>query len=164
MNRRFHLRNPSPLQRDDVDRALADVRDVLPWAEVREVGSTAVHGVLGKQDIDLLARVPEDRFQEAFEALAERFEHNPKQLHTEEYAGFIISRIPDVALQLTVKGGPHDDFEPFLQLLRTDPALRRAYNELKRAWDGKPMEAYRQAKAAFIERALQQAEGDDPGS
>lgn len=157
MSRRFNLRNPSPLQRDDVDGAIARVRKAVPWAEVLEVGSTAVHGLLGKQDIDLLVRVPAGRFDEAFEALAANFEPNAEQLRNEVYAGFIVSRIPDVAIQLTVKGGAYDDFEPFLQLLRSDAGLRQAYNELKQRWNGEPMDAYRQAKAAFIEEALQQA-------
>jgi hypothetical protein len=30
----------------------------------------------------------------------------------------------------------------------------QSYNDLKRRWDGKPMEEYRRAKSRFIELAL----------
>jgi GrpB-like predicted nucleotidyltransferase (UPF0157 family) len=55
-----------------------------------------------------------------------------------------------------VVGGSYDVFEKFLNLLRASPNLRGAYNDLKRAWIGQPMDAYRKAKAAFIASALEQ--------
>ncbi|MFX5494539.1 GrpB family protein, partial [Acinetobacter baumannii] len=57
-------------------------------------------------------------------------------------------------LQLIVRDSAYDMFDAFLCLLRQDAALRADYNQLKRQWDGQPMQAYRQAKAAFIARAL----------
>jgi GrpB-like predicted nucleotidyltransferase (UPF0157 family) len=50
-------------------------------------------------------------------------------------------------------------------MLRRDRALRRAYDALKRGYDGRPMDEYRAAKAAFIEEALARHPregGDDP--
>ena len=49
--------------------------------------------------------------------------------------------------QLKGEGRPYQPSEERAELVA-------AFNRLKRAWDGKPMEAYRKAKSAFIEAAL----------
>ena len=60
----------------------------------------------------------------------------------------------DVAIQLTVEGGPYDNFLIFLAELRKDADLRQKYNELKVKFDGLPMSEYRDAKQGFIEQVL----------
>ncbi len=42
----------------------------------------------------------------------------------------------------------------FVAALRADPALVADYNGLKAGFDGRPMDAYRAAKAAFVEQVL----------
>lgn len=135
-------------------RVLHTLARVLPAAEALEVGSTAVDGVIGKGDLDVLVRVPEGDFPAARAALDGCFRRNPDQLANALYQGYTVDSALDVAVQLTVKGGPYDDFERFLEALRADPALVDRYNALKRAWHGRPMDAYRAAKAAFIEAVL----------
>ncbi len=161
MTERFEIRAIEPsLLAGARDALLARLRAVLPaWAEAIEVGSTAVAGVIGKGDIDVLVRVPTDRFAEARALLDRTLERNPNQLSNAIYQGYLVdSELDaaelDIAVQLTVAGGPYDDFEAFLALLRADPALREAYNDLKRRHDGGSMEAYRADKRAFIEAAL----------
>ena len=127
---------------------------MLPFATVMEVGSTAVEGLLGKQDLDLLVRVPQDRFTEARSVLDHVFPRNERQLSDEEFQGYLVTSPLDVSVQLTIKNGRHDVFEDFVVLLRSDPELRRAYNELKVAWNRRPMEEYRAAKNDFIAKAL----------
>ena len=151
----FHLRDIDTdlLQRERA-RALALVQHALPTASIAEVGSTAVPGVLGKQDLDFVAKVPAPRFDAARTALDAAFARNPDQISTPEYQGYTIESPLDIAIQLIIAGGPHDNFDRFAQALRANPDLRTAYNSLKAAWHGRPMGEYRAAKAAFIQSVL----------
>ena len=139
------------------ERLLGLVRAAVPYADVLEVGSTAIPGVVGKGDIDLLARCDAVDFERMTTALDRVLVWNPDQLCTPEYRGYTCPSPLDLAVQATVRGGPYDDFEPFLDALRADATLVDAYNELKRRFDGQPMDVYREAKAAFIRAVLDQA-------
>src|SRR5688500_5164049 len=122
---RFSLRivDPSELARAR-DAAIAPLRAALPgWAAVLEVGSTAVEGVIGKGDIDLLVRVPRERFEEARAIVDQLFARNPDQLSNEQYQGYLVPSDLDVAVQLTVRDGPYDSFVAFLDALRATPEL-----------------------------------------
>lgn len=119
-----------------------------------EVGSTAVPGVLGKQDLDFLVRVPAADFHSARERLDQHFERNAGQLSNDQYQAYHIPSTLDVAIQLTIEGGPYDTFSDFLSCLATNPEIRAAYNTLKLAYNGKPMNEYRAAKSQFIEATL----------
>jgi GrpB-like predicted nucleotidyltransferase (UPF0157 family) len=149
----FRIAQPDGLEQATRE-TLEQVRSAAPFAEVFEVGSTAVPGVLGKGDLDFLVRTPAPQFPRLLAALDRRFARNPGQFSSPIYQGYVLPGPLDIALQCTVTGGPHDDFLPFLAALRTDPNLVRAYNELKRQFDGQPMDVYRTAKAAFIEGVL----------
>lgn len=141
--------------RAEAKRVLERVRAILPpHAEVLEVGSAAVPGVIGKGDIDLLARAPESHFLALRNALDGVFMRNPDQLSNAQYQGYLVPSDFDVAIQCTVLGGPYDDFEAFLEVLCEDADERAAYNALKRAWDGLPMDEYRVAKGQFVTRVL----------
>jgi GrpB-like predicted nucleotidyltransferase (UPF0157 family) len=159
---RFQLRPPDPERLAPVrDRFIEAIRRALPHADVREVGSTAIPGSIGKQDIDILVRVPRDGFAVARQRLDALFERDAQQMANARYQGYTLSRDPDVSVQLTVTGCRHDVFLPFLEALQADPQLLQAYEQLKRDWDGKPMQAYRRAKARFIEQVLQQRSGEE---
>lgn len=135
-------------------RAVAAVNEAVPFASVIEVGSTAVEGVIGKQDIDILVLVPREDFSRARLSLDRHFVRNPAQLSNESYQGYVIRSELDVAIQLTVAGSEYDKFERFLFALRSSPQLRAEYNQLKRLWDGRSMKEYQRAKAEFVESAL----------
>ena len=122
------------------------------------MGSTAVPSAIGKEDIDILVRVPHARFDTTRAALDGVFKRDEQQLSSEVYQGYKISTEPDIAIQLTVEGGEHDRFHQFLQALRSDPNLLAEYNGLKQMWDGKPMDDYRRAKDEFIENVLKKYE------
>jgi len=151
----FRLQAPDlrGLRRERV-RIVRWLREWLPDAEVREVGSTAVPGVIGKQDLDFAVKVTADKFEEARTTLDKHFARNPDQLSDDCIPGYKVASSVDLALQLIVRDSAYDMFDAFLGLLRQDAVLRADYNQLKRQWDGQPMQAYRQAKAAFIARAL----------
>jgi GrpB-like predicted nucleotidyltransferase (UPF0157 family) len=152
---RFEIQNLDPeLIKSERDRIFPVLQRILPFAKVIEVGSTAVEGVIGKQDIDFLARVPRNLFHAAKEALDQNFYRNERQFSAEDFQGYRVSSPLDIAIQLTAENGEHDVFERFLTLLRSDPELRRTYNELKVAFNLRPMDEYRVAKGDFIKRAL----------
>ena len=139
------------------DRVLCLLKACVPSERVHEVGSTAVPGVVGKQDLDFLVLVPPQDFDSARSELDERFARNPDQLSNDVYQGYKVDSDLDVAIQLTIAGGDHDDFLDFLARLRASASLRAKYNELKQAFDGRDMDEYREAKGAFIERVLSTA-------
>lgn len=130
------------------DATLATLKTLLPGADVHEVGATAVAGCIGKGDLDILVRVAD--VNAARTILDAHFSRNPDQLKNDDYQGYLVDVDFDAALQVTRRDGPHDDFLGFLDAL-SKPRVRHAYNALKRAWNGRPMDAYRQAKGAFIQ-------------
>jgi len=142
------------LLRTEARRLTALLKGLVPAAEVLEVGSTAVPGVIGKGDIDLLVRVPAEAFAATRDRLDGALRRNAEQLSTDRYQGYHLDSPVDAAVQLTITGCEHDDFEPFLEALRADPALVNAYNAMKLRWNGQPMAAYRTAKSQFIEQVL----------
>jgi GrpB-like predicted nucleotidyltransferase (UPF0157 family) len=150
----FHVADLDPRLPGERDRVLAELRGALPEAEVFEVGSTAVPGVIGKGDLDFLVRVPPAGFAHTRASLDAWMPRNTNQLSTDIYQGYLVPSPLDVAVQLTVTGGPHDNFLVFVDALRSDVALVTEYNALKRRWHGQPMDSYREAKSAFIQRVL----------
>jgi GrpB-like predicted nucleotidyltransferase (UPF0157 family) len=152
----FQLRDP-PLQ------ALAEAREIwlprleaaLPYAEILEIGSTAVAGLIGKQNLDFLARVRREDFARALRVLDEALARCPRQAADEALQAY---RLPggelDIALRLATVGAPCDGFHLFLEALRADAQLRAAYNRLKIQWNGKKMRGYCAAKALFVAKAL----------
>ncbi len=152
---RFFVKDVDPDRwANERDGALARVRAVVPFAEVHEVGSTAIPGVLGKQDIDVLVRVPRSEFERAREILDAAFARHPNQLSNTEYQAYVVDGEYDVAIQLTIIGSRYDDFLAFRDALRADPALVERYNTLKRRWHGEAMDDYREAKAEFVRDVL----------
>ena len=135
-------------------RTLAKLGEIVPQDSFFEVGSTAVPGVIGKQDLDFLVRVSKARFANTRSVLDTVFQRNSNQLSTDIYQGYTVKSDMDVAIQLTIEGGPHDTFLEFLERLRKSADLRTRYNDLKRKYDGKPMDDYRNEKRAFIEAAI----------
>ncbi|AHB48294.1 hypothetical protein W911_07655 [Hyphomicrobium nitrativorans NL23] len=133
-----------------------DLRALLPAsADVRHVGATAVAACLTKGDLDVVVRVEADAFADADRALAARFARNEGSKRTACFSSFEDSgTVPHLGIQLTVQGGADDCFHLLTDALSADPALVEAYNALKRRFDGEPMEAYREAKGAFIRDVL----------
>tara|TARA_Y100001933_G_scaffold259897_1_gene310845 strand:+ start:121 stop:612 length:492 start_codon:yes stop_codon:yes gene_type:complete len=156
----FLLREIDPTTIDkERRRVLAELRSVFASELVHEIGSTAIPGIIGKQDLDFLVLVPPGEFDRARSELDQRYRRNPKQMSNEAYQGYKVESALDVAIQLTIKGGRYDTFLDFLDQLRESPILRAGYNRLKRSFNGRPMEDYRNAKREFIERALDSATG-----
>lgn len=137
-------------------RVAVDLAEVLPAsAEIRHVGATAVPGCLTKGDLDIVVRVPNADFPSADAALAQRFARNAGSKRTDTFSSFEEGAAsPHLGIQLTVIGGADDCFHLFADVLRGDPELVVRYNALKRAYHGRPMQAYRAAKDAFVAEVL----------
>jgi GrpB-like predicted nucleotidyltransferase (UPF0157 family) len=166
MRELFHIRDCDLTKlRRESERVQRLIRNIVPGASVMEVGATAVDGLIGKQDIDFVVRVPADDFPTTREALDAAFSRNNNQLSDDKFQGYLVPSEFEVAIQLTISDGPYDVFEKFLNLLRSRADLRTAYNNLKKDWNGRPMDAYRRAKAEFILSALKEgapAKGSTP--
>lgn len=134
----------------------SEIKALLPSsADIRHIGATAVAGCLTKGDLDILVRVPVRVFGAADDALAGRFARNVGSDRTETFSAFEdAATSPHLGIQLIVAGSEGDDFHIFVDALRRDPELVARYNALKCQFDGKPMDAYRAAKSAFIMDAL----------
>jgi GrpB-like predicted nucleotidyltransferase (UPF0157 family) len=136
----------------DVERFL---RQLLPRADIRHVGATAIATCLTKGDLDVVVRVAALEFGDAYDVLAKAFKVNEGSVRTENFAAFEdATASPQLGIQLTAMGGPFDVFHIFAETLLSDGRLVAAYNNLKRAYDGRPMAAYRAAKDRFIADVL----------
>ena len=141
------------------NRVVNTITSIVPERSLYEVGSTAVDGVIGKQDLDFLVRVPSADFPSTRTVLDKVFTRNPDQLSNDVYQGYTVESVMDVAIQLTIEGGSYDNFLTFLAELQASADLRQKYNELKIKYDGLPMSEYRDAKHNFIERVLAAGNG-----
>jgi GrpB-like predicted nucleotidyltransferase (UPF0157 family) len=128
---------------------------VIPAAEIHHIGSTAIPGTLTKGDLDVLVRVSAEDFRVAEAALERMFRRNTGSFRSEAFAAFLDhSTEPDLGVQLVVRDGEADTFLVWRERLESDPELRRQYDDLKRRFEGKSMDEYREAKAQFISERL----------
>ena len=145
---------PLELLNGERKRLRSCLQQHMPSAWIHEVGSTAVPGVIGKQDLDFLVRVPASAFRTTRAQLDQLFPRHTEQLSNDSYQAYRVPSPIDVAIQLTIENGDYDTFLVFLERLRASATLRGAYNQLKRRYDGRPMDEYRDAKAAFVASVL----------
>jgi GrpB-like predicted nucleotidyltransferase (UPF0157 family) len=156
----FFLAADSDAARVAAERLFDDVKDLLtqvltPSSDILHVGATAIPGCLTKGDLDIVVRVNPVDFAEAEIQIAKHFARNEGSIRTAEFAAFEAETLtPHLGLQLTSKGSAFDFFHRFAEALRTDPDLVRRYNDLKLAYQARPMADYRAAKDAFIAEAL----------
>ncbi|WP_375769021.1 GrpB family protein [Archangium gephyra] len=128
---------------------------LLPYADIQHVGGTAIPGARTKGDLDIQVRVPPERFAEAEAVLAGHYARNEKSDRTPAFASFQDETLPvPLGIQLTAMGGSHDFFSRARDLLLAEPERVAEYDALKARWEGRPMEAYREEKAAFFEKLL----------
>jgi len=124
-------------------------------ADIRHIGATAVPGCQTKGDLDIVVRVREEDFAGADASLAALFDRNEGSVRTDTFSAFEDGTTsPHLGIQLTVIGGPSDDFHLFVETLAKSARLVDEYNELKRSFDGHAMDDYRKAKDRFVEVVL----------
>ncbi|MBB2483689.1 GrpB family protein [Mitsuaria sp. WAJ17] len=141
------------------DRTAAALQVLLPGARVEHVGSSSIPGACSKGDLDLCVLVAPGAHAQVVDLLCgQGFEIKQGTLRTPELCMLQAppewARGHDLALQIVALGSTFEDFLRFRDALRREPALVAAYNALKRAhWD-QGEDAYRAAKARFIESVL----------
>ncbi len=122
-----------------------------PSAEIRHVGATAIPGALTKGDLDLQVRVSAEAFATAHAALRGTFAPSPGGFALPDGASFSEPRHePPTGIHLTRLASDADLQWALTELLASEPALLARYNQLKLAFDGRPMASYRRAKDIFF--------------
>lgn len=138
----------------------AQLSDVLTESdilhvEVLHVGSTAVPGSLTKGDLDIQVRVLVEQFARAKATLEKLFAVNEGGFSDEGAISFEdFGQSPSAGIHLTAIGSSNDIQYKFRDLLVASEALRQEYDDLKRQFEGRSMDAYRTAKTTFISRVL----------
>ncbi len=131
----------------------AKILAAWPGALVEHVGGTAVPGCLTKGDLDIQVRVPEAHFGAAVAALENLYAPDTGNPRSSSIASFAEPEgRPPLGVQVTVIEGPEDHFHALRDLLVARPDLVAALNDLKRGFEGRSMDEYRDAKAAWIVR------------
>lgn len=124
-------------------------------ALIEHVGATAVPGCETKGDLDILIRVPDDDFQTARTYLDWTHKANGGSARRPGLSAFLASGYAlEVGVQLVTIGDALDRFTDFRDALIADRALLARYNALKRAYRGRSMAQYREAKSDFIQMVL----------
>lgn len=131
------------------------IEKLLPEADVQHVGSTAIPNSITKGDLDIQVRVDTNIFSNAVKELAKLYELNEGSVKTETFRAFKDdSTVPPVGVQLTVINSEFDFFWKFREILLMNDNYRKEYDNLKRNFEGKEMEDYREAKNKFFEKVM----------
>ena len=113
----FTTQRKGPLRADNERRRTRSrLSELVSIDCLFEVGSTAVEGVIGKQDLDFLVRVKSSDFPSVRNALDQVFTTNADQKSNHQYQGYCVESEPDVAIQLTIEDGPYNNFLTFLAI------------------------------------------------
>lgn len=136
----------------------ARLLELLPYADIQHIGSTAIPGALTKGDLDLQVRVLQAEFPDAEACLAQIYERNTGSIRTASFASFKDDHAdPPLGIQLSVKGSELDDFCAFRDFIVAHPGYLEEFNQLKRSAQGLTMDDYREHKGRFVEKILELA-------
>lgn len=135
------------------------IKKLLPEADVQHVGSTAIPNCITKGDLDIQVRVVLEQFPKAVQELSSLYEVNDGSVKTDTFRAFKNdSTIPPLGVQLTVIDSEFDFFWKFRDVLLLNNKFRKEYDEVKRKYEGKEMDEYREAKNAFFQRLMETPE------
>lgn len=131
------------------------IRHSLPDADIQHVGSTAIPNSMTKGDLDIQVRVKPHHFPKAIEELSILYDLNEGSVKTREFRAFKNeSENPPLGIQLTVIGSEFDFFWKLREVLIMNDKYRAEYDALKRNYEGKEMEEYREAKDEFFDKIM----------
>lgn len=135
------------------------IKKQMPSADVLHIGSTAIPGSLTKGDLDIQVRVSSEQFFQAVDILSSLYESNEGSIKTEEFRAFKsdLTNLP-LGVQLTVIDSEYDFFWKFRDILLQNDQYRVEYDKLKRKYQGKEMDEYREAKSNFFDKIMQTPE------
>ncbi len=140
-------------------RHKALITKVLPEADIQHVGSSAIPNSMTKGDLDLQVRVDAENFPNAVHELSRLYELNEGSTKTQSFRAFKDdSETPPLGVQLTVIDSEFDFFWEIRNVLLSNEKYRKKYDELKRKYEGKDMELYREEKNSFFEKLMETPE------
>ena len=154
-----------------LDEVRSELTFALPGAELALIGSSSLPGLLTRGDVDLHLRIPPASMPEAVRLLDARWTPVHVEMWTPTFVTYereVAAR--EVGVAVTAIGGEHDlSFRSTWMRMATEPALRAAYDALKRRYDGEPEAAYREAKARFfaaldVPASARPADGTSPAT
>jgi len=135
------------------------IKERMPEADVQHVGSTAVPNSLTKGDLDIQVRVNSEQFPKAVQTLSALYELNEGSVKKDWFRAFKDdSTVPPLGVQLTVIDSEYDFFWKFRDVLLLNDTYRMEYDELKREFEGKEMDEYREAKNEFFQKLMNTSE------
>jgi GrpB-like predicted nucleotidyltransferase (UPF0157 family) len=149
---------PEETIREVVGRARAEhersIRGLVPGADVKHVGASAVPGALTKGDLDLLVSVPAVAFDRAQRALGERYADHQPESWTATFASFRQEPADEIPVGIQLVESGSDEERRFLEWrdrLSGEPGLLADYNSFKRSQVGASLDRYTAEKAGFID-------------
>ncbi|ALC89125.1 hypothetical protein AM500_04460 [Bacillus sp. FJAT-18017] len=132
---------------------------LLPEADIQHVGSSAIPNSMTKGDLDLQVRVDAENFPKAVQELSRLYELNEGSTKTESFRAFKDDSVdPPLGIQLTVIDSEFDFFWKIRNVLLSNEKYRNKYDDLKRKYEGKDMELYREEKNSFFEKLMETPE------
>lgn len=132
---------------------------VLPEADIQHVGSSAIPNSFTKGNLDIQVHVNAEQFSKAVELLSNLYERNDESVKTATFRAFKDDTInPPLGVQLTVIDSEFDFFWKFRVVLLENNKHRDAYDKLKKEYEDKSMDAYREAKDIFFQRLMETPE------
>lgn len=135
------------------------IKKNIPDADIEHVGSSAIPNSLTKGDLDIQVRVSSHSFLHAVERLSKLYDLNEGSIKTNKFRAFKDDTIsPPLGIQLTVFDSEFDFFWKLRDLLLQNSKYRNKYDDLKKKFEGKEMEKYREAKNDFFNRMKQTKE------
>ena len=128
------------------------LESLFPFADIQHVGSSAIPGAWGKFDVDIQVRISLDKVEEVTRALLEILPPKHPEIWNAEFSVFRADpESPvDSDYMVTAIDSKYDDYFKIRDTLIARPDLLKAYNDLKKSFEGKPYHEYRTAKKQFM--------------
>jgi len=135
------------------------IQELLPEADIQHVGSSEIPNSITKGDLDIQVRVNAEQFSKAVELLSNLYERNDESVKTATFRAFKDdTSSPPLGVQLTVIDSEFDFFWKFRDVLLANNKYRDAYDKLKKEYEAKSMDAYREAKDIFFQKLMETPE------
>lgn len=132
----------------------AQILQLIPFAKVEHIGSSAIPNAISKGNLDIYVEVPAHHFLDTIEKLQQlNFKEKLDMLRTDQLC-MLESKLYDPALQIVVTGSEFCNFLIVSDRLRNTPSPTEQYNQLKQRCVGFSQEQYWEIKADFIQSIL----------
>ncbi|WP_025117628.1 GrpB family protein [Lysinibacillus fusiformis] len=135
------------------------IKMFLPDVDIQHVGSTAIPNSITKGDLDIQVRVFANQFAQAVELLSNLYDINEESIKTDTFRAFKDDTTnPPLGVQLTVIDADFDFLWKFRDILLENKNYREEYDNLKKEYEGKSMDDYREAKDEFFQGLMKTPE------